>query len=88
MTEMLGDHFDYLDSLDEVSSKKENCCENKDNMNIEGSIISCKVCSNTIYNICDNPEWRFYGNTSSNTSDPTRCGMPMNTLLPESSIGS
>jgi len=88
MTEMLGDHFDYLDSLDETCSKKENCCDNEDNMNIEEGIVSCKVCSNTIYNICDNPEWRFYGNTSTKTSDPTRCGMPLNTLLPESSVGS
>jgi transcription initiation factor TFIIB len=33
------------------------------------------------------PEWRFYGADDSNGSDPTRCGMPINPLLEESSFG-
>ena len=32
-------------------------------------------------------EWRFYGADDNNTSDPTRCGMPINPLLRESSYG-
>lgn len=33
-------------------------------------------------------EWRFYGNDNDNKStDPTRCGMPINPLLEESSFG-
>jgi len=32
-------------------------------------------------------EWRFYGADDSNLSDPTRCGMPINPLLIESSYG-
>ena len=31
-------------------------------------------------------EWRFYGNDDSHGSDPTRCGMPINPLLKESSF--
>lgn len=32
-------------------------------------------------------EWRYYGADDSNGSDPTRCGMPINPLLKESSYG-
>jgi transcription initiation factor TFIIB len=33
------------------------------------------------------PEWRFYGAEDKNTTDPTRCGNPINPLLMESSFG-
>ncbi len=32
-------------------------------------------------------EWRYYGADDNNTTDPTRCGMPINPLLVESSYG-
>lgn len=32
-------------------------------------------------------EWRYYGAEDSSSSDPTRCGMPINPLLHESSFG-
>jgi len=32
-------------------------------------------------------EWRYYGADDNQTSDPTRCGMPVNPLLKESSYG-
>ena len=49
------------------------------------------TCSNTncglIYkdNLDQSAEWRFYGADDNNHSDPTRCGMPINPLLKESS---
>lgn len=33
------------------------------------------------------PEWRYYGADDNQASDPTRCGMPINPLLEESSYG-
>lgn len=51
------------------------------------------TCSNTncgiIYkDMLDNSaEWRFYGGEDTNANDPTRCGMPTNPLLKESSFG-
>jgi len=33
------------------------------------------------------PEWRYYGADDNQTNDPTRCGMPINPLLEESSYG-
>lgn len=35
----------------------------------------------------DSAEWRYYGSNDNQTSDPTRCGMPVNPLLKESSFG-
>ena len=32
-------------------------------------------------------EWRYYGADDNNNSDPTRCGMPINPMLRESSYG-
>ena len=32
-------------------------------------------------------EWRYYGADDSQNNDPTRCGMPINPLLKESSFG-
>ena len=50
-----------------------------------------QTCPNTkcgiIYkdNLDQSAEWRFYGADDNNSSDPTRCGMPINPLLQESS---
>jgi transcription initiation factor TFIIIB Brf1 subunit/transcription initiation factor TFIIB len=32
-------------------------------------------------------EWRYYGADDNQSGDPTRCGMPINPLLKESSFG-
>lgn len=83
-------HYDFLNSL-ETSKKTEEkvkCCEIKENYQDFEGIIKCSVCLNTISNISDSPEWRYYGSNDSKSSDPTRCGMPINNLLPESSLGS
>jgi transcription initiation factor TFIIB len=32
-------------------------------------------------------EWRYYGCDDSKANDPTRCGLPMSELLPDSSLG-
>lgn len=55
---------------------------------ISGELV-CKSCGIINGGILDyNPEWRYYGNDDSKCSDPTRCGLPTNNLLPESSLGS
>jgi transcription initiation factor TFIIB len=53
----------------------------------DGNIV-CQECG-TLYDrfIDGNAEWRYYGHEDSKSSDPTRCGMPTNDLLPESSLG-
>lgn len=51
------------------------------------------ICSNRSCGILQkgnldySPEWRFYGSDDRQTKDPSRCGMPINPLLVESSFG-
>ena len=84
------EHYDFLNKMDTDKGKveKKSCCDLKENYQNDNDIIVCKVCLNVITNISDNPEWRYYGIKDNKNSDPTRCGMPVNTLLPESSVGS
>jgi len=85
----IENHFKLLDTLGENNTeKKTRCCLLEQNYQINDGIIVCKACHNTIYNISNEAEWRYYGNSDTKSSDPTRCGMPVNTLLPESSVGS
>ncbi len=83
-------HYEFLNTLenDKEETLEKKCCEISDNYQNDNDQIKCKVCSNIITNISSNPEWRYYGSKDSKNSDPTRCGMPVNTLLPESSVGS
>jgi transcription initiation factor TFIIB len=55
----------------------------------EGFLIcTSKSCGIIYKDILDHsPEWRYYGADDSHGSDPTRCGMPINPLLKESSYG-
>ncbi len=54
----------------------------------EGNYV-CKKCSSVVMRYIDsNAEWRFYGADDSKHVDPTRCGLPVNDLLPNSSLGS
>ena len=83
------DHYDFLNELSgDKQDKKVKCCEDIENYQNDNDIIVCKICSNVITNISNNPEWRCYRTKDSKSSDPTRCGMPVNILLPESSVGS
>jgi len=90
--ESFDEHFNFMDGLKEEESDDksncEKCCEQKENIQIDQGMLTCKKCLSVISNITDNPEWRYYGSGDSKSNDPTRCGMPVNTLLPESSVGS
>tara|TARA_Y100000589_G_C27159179_1_gene632055 strand:- start:733 stop:1875 length:1143 start_codon:yes stop_codon:yes gene_type:complete len=51
-------------------------------------LLVCYQCGNISDKIIDQTaEWRFYGSEDSKSSDPTRCGLSTNVLLPESSLG-
>ena len=83
------DLFDHLDSFENESNLSDNdkCCLIENNYLNDNGIITCKICNNFITNIIDSPEWRFYGAGDSKNINPTRCGMPVNQLLPKSSLG-
>ena len=80
---------DLYKILDDVNTKekKVKCCENTINHSYDEEIIICSKCGKSVNNIINSPEWRYYGSEDSKRSDPTRCGMPVNLLLPKSSIG-
>jgi transcription initiation factor TFIIB len=73
------------------NSSRENCelC-NSPLQYAESNYLTCSnnKCS-VIYkdSLDQTAEWRFYGADDSSSRDPTRCGMPVNHLLKESSYG-
>ena len=77
-------YFETLDEINEEIKDEEKCCDKKENHIIDGGMIICKKCNVIINNIVDAPEWRNYKDSNTN---PTRCGMPTNELLPQSSLG-
>ena len=84
------DHFDLLNQVNDNDNEKinKNCCLDYGNFIFKDGEYYCKLCDNLITNIIDSPEWRYYGSSDSKNTNPTRCGMPINVLLPDSSLGS
>ena len=96
MNETEDDIWNILDDLKEEEYVKENgeretkivCSCGCDEFIIEDSMQICSKCSSICSKVIDNTaEWRYYGNDSKN-DDPSRCGLPTNSLLPKSSLGS
>lgn len=79
-----------IECLYEVN-KKEFCdiCNSNLFYNEERFLVcSNRNCSKIFKDELDqSPEWRYYGSKDNNNIDPTRCGMPINPLLKESSYG-
>jgi transcription initiation factor TFIIB len=74
-----------------ASGEREFCdtCNSKLVFTDEG-FLECtnKKCCIIYKDVLDSSaEWRFYGADDNQNSDPTRCGMPINPLLKESSYG-
>ena len=86
MFDTLQDFTNELD--DNPIIEKEKCCDNITNHKIDNGVIICSGCNNIISNIIECPEWRYYSFDDSKHTNPTRCGMPVNVLLPQASIGS
>lgn len=74
-----------------LSNNREYCdtCQSSLFYNDE-HFLTCsnKKCGIIYKDILDqSAEWRYYGSNDNNSVDPTRCGMPINPLLKESSFG-
>lgn len=84
--------FDDIDLYKQSDAEDlESCgCSEEEKEIITDSENGTKVCSNcgvVIDDIIDtSAEWRYYGGEDTNSSDPTRCGNPVNPLLPLSSL--
>jgi len=80
-------------SLDDIPVEIEdaNCCSKCkcDTIIIDDGQYICGACNAIQSHMIDmGAEWRYYGCDDNRDSDPTRCGMPTNPLLPKSSLGS
>ena len=82
---------DPLECVYRSSGEREYCDLCKSNLFItEEGFLACSnnKCGSIYTDILDcSPEWRYYGGDDNQGSDPTRCGMPLNPLLKESSYG-
>jgi len=80
-----------LECLYRSIADREHCEQCKYNLiySDEGFLVCPNDKCGIIYkDILDHsPEWRYYGADDNQHSDPTRCGMPINPLLEESSFG-
>jgi len=64
-----------------------NYCNKTELIVEEGSLV-CRDCGCTNAQLIDHgQEWRYYGSSDNRSSNPSRCGMPINPLLPKSSMG-
>jgi len=79
-----------IECIYRISGERELCdtCNSSLSITDEGFLACCNYKCGIIYkDILDqSAEWRFYG-ADNQTDDPTRCGMPINPLLKESSFG-
>jgi transcription initiation factor TFIIB len=73
-------------NVDKECTKCDYC--NSTKIILHESNYICDSCGTVLSRFIDSSaEWRFYGYDDNKHSDPTRCGLPTNELLPESSLG-
>ena len=90
-SEIFPDKKEQLECVYRSCGNRENCdyCGNILAFSDEG-FLTCtnKKCAIIYKDFVDQTaEWRYYGADDNHNSDPTRCGMPINPLLQESSFG-
>jgi transcription initiation factor TFIIB len=86
------------DKVSNIGNQRYNAQEDKDESIcvcgsneyiIDESLYICKECATVLDRTIDcSAEWRYYGGGDTKEADPSRCGMPTNSLLPKSSLGS
>lgn len=78
------------DNLNDYSLNEYNCIECKSfDLIYEDGGLSCSNCGLTQpKKLSQEAEYRFYGSNDNRNSNPERVGMPTNSLLPETSMGS
>jgi transcription initiation factor TFIIB len=80
-----------IECLYRSEGQRENCdiCKSCVKMTEDGFLACSNPKCSIIYKdvVDQSAEWRYYGADDCNNADPTRCGMPVNPLLQESSYG-
>jgi transcription initiation factor TFIIB len=88
----MKEQFESVDTTTQLAPEETIYCHQCKHMLIimDDGFPTCtnRECGIMERNVIDySPEWRFYGADDKNSSDPTRCGNPINPLLVESSFG-
>ena len=82
---------DSIECVYRKHGEREKCelCSSSLQVTEEGFLCCTNDKCGIIYKdiVDQSPEWRYYGADDNGSSDPTRCGMPINPLLKESSFG-
>lgn len=83
---LLAELKEELNHIDTVESL---CACGSNDIVVEDTMQICKLCCAVLGRVIDNTaEWRYYGADDNRDGDPSRCGLPTNSLLPKSSLGS
>ena len=80
---------EYPNIISEEQPDCELCeyCQQFDMIHNNDGLIVCKNCGATSDKVIDHgAEWRYYGYNDNKNADPTRCGLPINNLMPQSSM--
>ena len=81
----------HIECVFRTTGERENCecCQSALFVTDEGFLCCTNGKCGVIYTdtLDLGAEWRFYGADDNQSGDPTRCGMPINPLLKESSFG-
>jgi len=82
----MNKYFTELEQYNSNGCQVQQQCLCKNILNDNGVFI-CQDCGCETDTFLEDAEWRFYGADDTKSTDPTRCGMPVNALLPQSSMG-
>ena len=89
--EIKNNEIDPLECIYRQSGEREccDCCKTILTITDEGFLACTNPSCGIIYKdiVDQSAEWRFYGADDNHNLDPTRCGLPINPLLKESSYG-
>jgi len=89
--EVFPDKQSKLECIYRNCGSRENCeyCNSILAFSDEGFLTCTNTSCGIIYKdiVDQSAEWRYYGADDNQNADPTRCGMPINPLLQESSFG-
>jgi len=89
--EVNGTIKEPLECIYRACGDREKCeqCDSNLAFSDEGFLTCTNTKCGIIYKdlVDQSAEWRYYGADDNQNSDPTRCGMPINPLLKESSFG-
>jgi transcription initiation factor TFIIB len=88
---LLDDEFSDNDAKKNTDKLDTYCqfCDCDTDIVLDDGNYMCKTCNSLLDRHIDHgAEWRYYGNDDNKSNDPTRCGLPTNELLPNSSLGS